>query len=64
MALPPRLGFQLKESVQHAASVLDTAGALRSHGHAQQRVARCFLMNADVWFAVWKVLEPELGQLP
>ena len=64
---PPRLslGFQLKESdsVQHAASVLDTTGALGPHGHVHKRVARCFLMNVDMWFAFWNVLEPELGQL-
>ena len=45
-------------------SVLDTAGVLRAPGRAYERVACCFLMNIDTWFAFWNVLDPELGQLP
>ena len=45
-------------------SVLDTADVLRAPGHAYERVACCFLMNIDTWFAFWNVLDPELGQLP
>ena len=43
---------------------LDTAGVLRAPGRAYERVACCFLMNIDTWFAFCNVPDPKLGQLP
>ena len=53
----------MSPTVTRRASVMDTAGVLRSLGRAYERVACCFIMNIDIWFAFWNVLDPELGQL-
>ena len=58
-----RLSVVLIMCPARSRSILDTTDVLRAPGRAYERVACCFLMNIDIWFAFWNVLDPELGQL-